>query len=709
MAENIVIKGIQTNNLKNIDVELIKNAINLIIGPSGSGKSSLAYDTVAQIGLHELGAMYYDGVNEPEYKVQSFSNMVVTIPIKQLNSNNNVRSTIGTYFSLNPCLAKIYSSLLEFPYDYFVLNKSENVCPQCLGVGYLKKLDPNKIIDYDKTIEEVPIRCWRKNKDFYKQILKLYCTDRRIPATRKFRQLTEIQKKALLYGCSDSKYKITYKVTNHTSTRTTQYYGPMTDVPMLKNFSPSAEFYSELSCDKCNGEKYEVNHRNHKVCGFSIGEIMMQSFETIFHWINRVRKEYDCQAIEFSLNQLDTFAKKACELNLGYLFINRNIPSLSGGELQRLRLIQVFSSQLSDLLIILDEPLAGLSLKEKKVVYNNVLGLSKRHTLLVVDHHEMFFEKAKRIITLGEGGGKKGGKLIDTKAYIKEQRQAFKLEPLPIEREERIHISSDVYAYKGVDLSIAPQRLNIISGSSGIGKSTLLREYFPQTFDSYLYINQKPMGGNVRSTVATDLDIANRIIQIFAKKYHQDKSFFSNMASADGVCRTCDGTGIITFGSDSQSQVCLECKDCRGTGFDRRLEKFKINNDSIQDIWKMTIDEGIEFFTDVDGVIAKQLIAAQNLLLGHLQIGEKISDLSGGENIRMKLIKALSANNEVIGIDEPFKGLSNKEIYMVIKSLDELVSKGKTIIVIDHEENAFKYFSKHITLVNDKGILKDGK
>ncbi len=107
----------------------------------------------------------------------------------------------------------------------------------------------------------------------------------------------------------------------------------------------------------------------------------------------------------------------------------------------------------------------------------------------------------------------------------------------------------------------------------------------------------------------------------------------------------------------------------------------------------------------------KQSIERQinNLLLGHLQIGEKTSDLSGGENIRMKLIKALSANNEVIGIDEPFKGLSNKEIYMVIKSLDELVSKGKTIIVIDHEENAFKYFSKHITLVNDKGILKDGK
>ncbi len=708
MAENIVVRGIQTNNLKNIDIELVKNAINLIIGPSGSGKSSLAYDTVAQIGLHELGAMYYDGMDEPEYKIQSFSNMVVTIPIKQLNANNNVRSTIGTYFSLNPCLAKIYSSLLGLPYDYFVLNKIENVCPECLGVGYLKKLDPHKIIDYDKTIAEVPIRCWRNNKDFYKQILNLYCEDLHIPTSIKFRKLTDSQKKSILYGSSKCKYKIKYKTANHQATRTTEYHGPMTDIPMLKNFAPSAEFYSELKCPKCQGEKYNLDHREYVICGFSIGEIMMQSFETISRWIKNVRQEYDCEAIEFSLNQLDTFAKKACELNLGYLFINRNIPSLSGGELQRLRLIQVFASQLTDLLIVLDEPLAGLSLQEKEVVYNNVLSLAKRHTLLIVDHHEMFLNEAKKIITLGAGGGKKGGNLIDTQSYLNQQRQPFEMIPSPIEEEIKIQINSDVYDYKGVNISIANNRLNIISGASGVGKSTLLREYFPQVFDNYLYINQKPMGSNVRSTVATDLNIANNIIQLFAKKYHQDKSFFSNMTSAKGVCHTCLGTGIITFGSDSQSQVYLECRNCRGTGFNRKLEKYKINDKSIQDIWKMTIDEGIEFFKDVDTTIMSRLEVAQNLLLGHLQIGEKTANLSGGENIRMKLIKALSANNNVIGIDEPFKGLNNREIFMVINALNNLVNQGKTIIVIDHEENSFKYFSKHIVLVNDKGILKQG-
>ena len=128
MVEDIVVNGIETNNLKKISVHLRKNAINLIVGPSGSGKSSLAYDTISQIGIHELDSMYCDGINEPDYKVESYSNMVVTVPIKQLNTNNNVRSTIGTYFALNPCLAKVFSSILNRPYDYFVLNKTDIKC-----------------------------------------------------------------------------------------------------------------------------------------------------------------------------------------------------------------------------------------------------------------------------------------------------------------------------------------------------------------------------------------------------------------------------------------------------------------------------------------------------------------------------------------------------------------------------------------------------
>lgn len=703
--KDIVLTCIETNNLKGITVSLKRNAINLIIGPSGSGKSSLAYDTVAAIGQHELAAMYADSVHEPVFKVESYSNMMVSIPIKQLNNNNNVRSTIGTYFSLSPCLAKIFSSLLDLPYDYFVLNKVENVCPFCMGIGYIKRLDENKIINYDVAVVDVPIRCWIRGKEFYKQIIKRFCDEQGIDSSKTFRELSIQERQTLLYGISQKKYGIKYSVGNRKSSRTTKYYGIMTGTSMLKNFSPSDSFYSHILCDKCGGEKFSSAHREKKLCGFSIGELLLQPFEVLLKWVETVNNEYKNSHVQFSLNQLKLFASKAVELNLGHLFLNRSIPSLSGGELQRLRLVQVFASQLSDMLIVLDEPTAGLSELEAKAVYTNIKALAQKHTLLIVDHHSMFFDDAASIIALGEGSGVNGGNLVDAKKYIRSQRRAFTLEPLPVENLIHVSLNNNVYNYNGVQLDLAEKRMNIISGPSGIGKSTLLREYFTQFFENYTYINQKPIVGNSRSTVATDLNIFTKIVAVFAKEFETEKSFFSNMVSADGACPSCAGTGIITYGSELQGQVSLVCKECDGTGFNKKLAEYTIHDKSILDIWKMTIDEAYVYFSSFNKPISKILQDAQDLLLGHLQVGQLTSSLSGGENLRVKLLKSISTDAVIYGIDEPFKGLNNEEIYTVARFLSRLEKAGKTIIVVDHEVQSFPYFSKHIILQNRDGIL----
>ena len=706
MKSDIILEGIETNNLKNIDVVLKKNAINLIIGPSGSGKSSLAYDTVAQIGQHEFLSMFADNVSEPTYKVRSFSNMVAAVPIKQTNHNNNLRSTIGTYFGLNRSIGLIYAVSLGVSEDIFVLNKESNLCPECHGLGTVSMLDENRIVDYNVPLEKDPFKCWNRYKDFYSQIIKEFCEDNKINSSKTFRDLTATEKKKILFGESDKKYSIRYKKTNAFSRRTSRFYGVMTGMPMLPNHSIGKQFYAEKPCPCCNGKKYSKELENFKLKSLSIGEFMSLPFEELISVIDSISSENKDARLGFTLGNLKSFVTKANELNLGHLFFNRSIPTLSGGELQRLRMVQVFNTQLTDLIIVLDEPLAGLSGKEKECIYSNVVELSKKHTVLVVDHSEKFVNAASNVIALGTEGGVKGGYLVDWKKYLEQQRNTNPIEVPKIKDTIIVSIQNDVYRYRGVDVEIAKDRLNLITGYSGVGKSTLLREYFPQKFEKYEYINQKSLLGNRNSSVATALDISGKISDVFAKKFSKDKKLFSNLTGNDGMCPVCQGAGFLEYGSDRNMLTRLECCDCEGTGFNKILKKYRVKDKSIFDIWKMTISEGIEYFSQIDKKIALILESADEIMIGHLKIGQATASLSGGENIRIKVLKASKNTAAILGIDEPFKGLNPIEINKMIEYFDRLRQGGKTIVIVDHTEGIDSFFSKTIELENDNGILR---
>lgn len=700
MIDDIVIEGIETNNLKNIDVEIVKKGINLIIGPSGSGKSSLAYDTIAQIGQHEFMAMFADEVSEPSYKVKSFSNMVAAVPIKQSNHNNNIRSTIGTYFGLNRSIGLIYAIMLDLSEDFFVLNKESNLCENCHGLGFVSKLDYNKIIDFNVPLKKVPFRCWTRYKDFYAQMIINFCSEHNIDSNQNFRELNEEEKSLILYGESAGKYSVRYKKVNSFSRRTSKYYGVLTGIPMLPNCRIGKTYYSEFECECCHGKKYGKQYDEFKIHDLSIGEFMTTDFVSLKGVVDQLFREIQDDRLVFTIKNLKAFIDKAIELNLGHLCFHRAIPTLSGGELQRLRMVQVFTTQLSDLIIVLDEPLAGLSGEEKKSIYDNVVSLADKHTVVLVDHGETFYKVADKIIALGEKGGNAGGYLVDVNAFLKKQRDIKKYVPVVVKKQIRILLNSSIYKYKGVDLAVAENCMNLITGYSGVGKSTLLREYFPQYFNSYLYINQKPLLGNKNSCVATVLDLSNKISELYAKKHKKDKKFFSNLTGNDGMCPVCLGAGYIEYGGDYHQSMRVECRECEGTGFNKNLKKYKIKGKSIFDVWKMTLDEAIDFFEDIDKSITKVCITASEIMLGHLQIGQATATLSGGENIRIKIMKASKSTAKVIGVDEPFKGLSNIEIDAVANYLNRIREKGKTLIVIDHSTGVEDYFSQWIQIEN---------
>lgn len=706
MSNSIDFFGIETNNLKNIDVSLIKYAINLIVGPSGSGKSSLAYDTIAKIGQYELNSMFSDISFEPDYKIRSYSDILVTIPIKQTNNNHNMHSTIGTYFHMNQHVAMIYSVILNLPYSYFILNREENLCPICHGFGYLKELDINRLVDYDVPLEKLPIKCWTRYKDFYIEITKMFCKDMGIDYKKNFRLLTEKEKNIFLYGESKKKYSISFNKLGMRSKRTTKFFGIMTNIPMMSNFSPNKDFFTDKICPACNGEKYSNKYRENKLMSLSIGELMSTSFSFLKEKLKSFKNIAEIMNLDFQLNYIINFINKAVELNLGHLFFNRTIPSLSGGELQRLRLVQVFSTQLSDLLIVLDEPLAGLSGIEKKIVYNNIKCLADKHTILIVDHHNIFYKDAAKIISLGIGSGQHGGNIIDTKSYLESEKikndYFFRNEQKLL---SNIIISNNVYEYSGVDIKIAISGLNFITGNSGVGKSTLLREYFSQYFEKYCYISQKPLMGNSYSTVSSVLNIYNIIISNFGTKFNKGKNYFSNSFGCDGTCPSCNGSGYAIYGNEYQNKVRIICKNCYGTGFNPKLNKYKIEGKSIFDIWKMTIDEAYLYYNNLDSKITSILSEAKEIMLGHLQIGQKTETLSGGENIRIKILKHLKETCIVYGIDEPFRGLNNFEIYTLVVFFNKFVDKKKTVIIVDHEEESFKYFNPINILVNLNGKL----
>lgn len=704
MSEPIRIHGIETNNLKNISILLEKNAINLIIGPSGSGKSSLAYDTVAQIGLYEFNSMFSDTPFEPSFRVQSYSNMVTTVPIRQNNTNNNIRSTIGTYFNLNSHIALIYSALLELPYDFFILNKEENVCQECHGLGYKKELDVNRLVDYNTPLEKCPIKCWVRYKDFYTEIIKEFCIDSGIDSKKNFCQLTQEERNRFLYGESNKKYSIRFKKGGAYSRRTTKYFGIMTGMPMIPKFSPGSIYFADKVCPTCHGRKYSPEHQKVTLQGLSIGELMCTPFANINKWLQAVHNASKSANLDFSLQRIANFSDAATSLNLGYLYLNRTIPSLSGGELQRIKLVQVFNTQLTDLLIVLDEPLAGLSLDEKAIVHQKIKNLSAKHTMLIIDHHNIFYGAASNIIALGEGSGKYGGAITNTKEYIQSQSVVFDFHPQKVQDIFKIKLTNQVYQYSGIAIDVAENRLNLITGRSGIGKSTLLREYLPQYFEKYAYINQKPLVGNANSSVATALDIFGNISDMFAKKFKKDKLFFSNHTGSDGACPFCLGAGKVSYGNDFQDTTQIECKECNGTGFNQKLNSYKIDGISILDIWTMTIDEIFSFWGN-DKKVQNTLANAQDILLGHLVIGQPTSTLSGGENIRIKILKSLKSTSLIYGIDEPFRGLNNVEIYKLIIFFNKLIKNKKTVFVADHEEESFKYFSSQIMLDNINGVL----
>lgn len=698
--KKMIYKGISTHNLKHIDVEIPEKKLVCIAGVSGSGKSSLAFGTIAAISMEEYTRLTSDQEYEQDYIIDEYGSVPMAVPLRQLNFNVNPRSTIATYFGLQRSLNYIIAKMSGVNMGLLNFN-GDGHCPECMGLGYKKIPDKSAIIKWDTPIKDVPFGCWQNSyKDFYKKLLAEYCLEINVDANKTLKELPETKQELLLNGIGKKKYTIQYKSGNSVRRKTTCYYGPLMEIEGNKQIFPTVSFDSYTKsgkCPACGGCRLKSKVAGALVIkGIKISDVETATFNDLSGMIDKIiTKDKD---ILSAANNIKIFIDKAIQLGLGHLSLTRGISSLSGGELQRLRLTQLLSGNLADMLIVLDEPTASLHPSECAMVAKMIANLKTKNTVLAVEHNEDVLKYADKIIYLGPHGGIDGGKIITkqefeqiicvtTNSEFEEGKNVIEVQPV-----------SEYVSYKGV-LNIHMNSLNVICGSSGSGKSVILHDSLPSVLDNYMDISQKPIKGNSLSTVGTYTKLSEEVRSCFSKKFKKESSFFGKNGQVG--CKCCNGAGYIDIGEYYGKSVRTVCSECGGSGYNKTVEDYKINGISIAAAAGMPISE-LKEQIELSKKAQQTIELMEAVHLEYLSLNRNIGTLSGGENQRIKLVMALTKKEGmIIGLDEPVKGLSPKEIGSIIELLySQIRNGGKTFVVSEHNTQFIDAASYICELVN---------
>ena len=682
----IKIIGAKENNLKNISLDIDKHKFNVVTGVSGSGKSSLVFDCIyatAQSSFYETLSTYIvknlPKINKPN--VDNIYNLSPCVLIEQKKLGQNPRSTVGTYTEIFTYLRLLYSRVGYPIYDssYFSFNTPKGACEKCGGLGFELKPDLKKLIDFDKSLNEGAIkhRTWKVDSRYFniQKVSNLFDMDKKI------KDYSDKELYDLLYKESTKISQSSFGVV-----QTFSHEGIITRIMKRQGDSRGLSindydrtFFVEDDCSACSGSRLNAKAREVKVNGKTLVELLNMELVDLYKFICEIK---DNVALEI-INKMKRDIENLINLGIGYLTLNRGINTLSNGESQKIKLAKAIDNALNELVYIMDEPSTGFHARDVNKIINSIKDIvARNNTAIVVEHNRQVIESSDNIIDIGPKSGSEGGELIykgSTKGIVNEPKSVtgqYLKNKKKINQEHK-EISKyyelndiNIHNIKNLNIKIPLGILTCITGISGSGKSSLM---------NYIIDNDKSII-NSRSNVATYTKVFDIIRDLFAKENKVDSGLFS--FNSKGACENCGGNGFIKMDMHFLGDVKQECEVCHGKRYKRDVLEYKLNNKNINEVLSMTVDEALIFFDNME--IKTKLQILKDVGLEYLRLGQTLDTLSGGEVQRVNMSKYLDKKGSIYVFDEPTQGLHLKDIEILKKAMRNMIEKGNSVIVIEH-------------------------
>lgn len=712
---HIHLKGLRQNNLKNISVSIPKERIVVFTGVSGSGKSSIVFDTIAAESQRQMNETYPAFIRGrlPKYEkphVDYIDNLTASVIVDQTRLGGNARSTVGTISDLYASLRLLFSRI-GIPKvgtaSYFSFNDPKGMCKKCAGIGKVAVIDVEAMLDKSKSWMEGCVKdsLYAPESWYWKQYKESGIFDVKKPLN----EYSSEEYNLLIYGSRDGNSEQEYPKIEGLYNHYTRLYLKRDTSNMSKHTKKKSEnLIKEELCPACMGKRLNEEVLNCKIKGYSIADMCEMEFVELL----RVLKTVDDKRTITIVQSICSGLKRMIDIGLPYLHLNRESSTLSGGEAQRVKLVRYMGSSLTGMTYIFDEPSTGLHPRDVNRMNQLLIKLrDKGNTVLVVEHDKDVISIADEIIDVGPCAGKEGGNIVFQGSY-KELLQADTLTSKAIKinvplkekvRKVRGYFpieNAKLHNLKNINVNIPKNVMTVVTGVAGSGKSTLISQVFAEIYkENVVKVDQGPITATNRSTPATFLGFFDEIRKLFASENGVDEGLFS--FNSKGACPVCKGKGVIVTELVFMDPVITECEACSGSRYSEKALSYRYKEKNIVEVLSMTVEEALIFFEDKK--IRKTLQAMKEVGLSYMTLGQPLQTLSGGERQRMKLAKYINKKGNIYILDEPTTGLHISDINKLLQLFEKMVDRGNTVIIIEHNVEVMKQADWIIDIGPDGG------